>query len=63
MGEAAGQFSYIEAPESTLIEFVETHKIPMVKAIGWYINLYKRDPKKPMPGWFFFLLNMMRKKS
>lgn len=63
MGEAAGQFSYIDAPESTLVEFVETHKIPMIKAIGWYLNLAKRDPKKPMPGWFFFVLNMIRSKS
>ena len=27
MGEAAGHFSYIEDPDGTLIEFVETHKI------------------------------------
>lgn len=63
MGEAAGQFSYIDAPESTLVEFVETHKIPMIKAIGWNLNLAKRDPKKPMPGWFFAALNMMRTKN
>jgi hypothetical protein len=63
MGEAAGQFSYIDAPESTLVEFVETQKIPMIKALGWYLNLAKRDPKKPMPGWFFFVLNLMRSKA
>lgn len=63
MGEAAGRFSYIQAPESTLVEFVETHKIPMVKAIGWNLNLAKRDPKKPMPGWFFTALNVKRSKA
>ena len=63
MGEAAGQFAYIEAPEGTLIEFVETHKVPMIKSIGWYLNLYKRDARKPMPGWFYRVLNMMRKKA
>jgi len=31
MGEAAGHFSYIEDPDGTLIEFVETHKIPIIK--------------------------------
>ena len=28
MGDAAGRFSYIEDPDGTLIEFVETHKLP-----------------------------------
>ena len=32
MGDAAGQFAYIEDPDGTLIEFVETHKVPLVKA-------------------------------
>ena len=61
MGEAAGHFSYIEDPDATLIEFVETHKIPVMKKIGWYLNLTKRDPKKPLPKWFFKVMNMMRK--
>ena len=62
MGEAAGQFAYIEAKEGTLIEFVETHKIPMLKSIGWYLNLHKRDPRQPMPAWFYMVLNLVRKK-
>src|SRR5690606_16373449 len=44
MGEAAGHFSYIEDPNGTLIEFVETHKIPILKKLGWYLDLTKRDP-------------------
>ena len=48
MGEAAGRFSYIEDPDGTLIEFVETHKIPIFKKIGLYLNLKKRDPEKPL---------------
>lgn len=51
MGEAAGQFSYIEDPDGTLIEFVETHKIPVIKKLGWYINLRKRQPEKALPNW------------
>ncbi len=50
MGEAAGYFSYIEDPDGTLIEFVETHKIPILKKIGWYLNLRTRtNPEKPLP--------------
>jgi len=61
MGEAAGHFSYIEDPDDTLIEFVETHKIPIIKKIGWYLNLQKRNPEKPLPNWFFRILGAARK--
>lgn len=61
MGEAAGSFSYIQAPEGTLIEFVETHKIPLIKKIGWSLDLTKRKPG-PLPRWLFSLFRMMRVK-
>ena len=61
MGEAAGHFTYIEAPEGTLIEFVETHKVPILKKLGWYLNLKKRGQLKPLPKWFFKLLAFTRK--
>lgn len=61
MGEAAGHFSYIEDPDGTLIEFVETHKISIIKKIGWYLNITKRKQKKPLPMWFFKILNASRK--
>jgi len=61
MGEAAGHFSYIEDPDGTLIEFVETHKIPIIKKIGWYLNLLKRGQKKPLSQLFFKVLNAARK--
>lgn len=62
MGEAAGNFSYIQAPEGTLIEFVETHKIPLIKKIGWYLNLKKRG-EKPLPNYMFKAFKFMRVKS
>lgn len=31
MGEAAGRFTYIDDPDGTWIEFVETHKVPIAK--------------------------------
>lgn len=51
MGVAAGHFAYVEDPDGTLIEFVETHKVPIFKKIGWYMNLKNRDPKKTLPNW------------
>ncbi len=62
MGEAAGNFAYIQAPEGTLIEFVETHKIPLVKKLGWYLDLRKRG-EKPLPNWMFSLFGLMRVKQ
>jgi len=60
MGEAAGHFSYIEDPDGTLIEFVETHKIPVIKKLGWYLNLKKRDPHKALPDWIIKALKFSR---
>ena len=62
MGEAAGNFAYIQAPEGTLIEFVETHKIPIVKKIGWYIDLRKRG-YHPLPKWIMNMFRFMRVKD
>jgi len=56
MGEAAGQFAYIEDPDGTLIEFVETHKVPIMKKIGWFLDLRKRSATKPLPN---FMLTAM----
>ena len=63
MGEAAGHFSYIEDPDGTLIEFVETHKIPLLKKLGLYLNLRKRDPNKSLPDWMLSTLRFSRVKS
>jgi catechol 2,3-dioxygenase-like lactoylglutathione lyase family enzyme len=63
MGDAAGQFAYIEDPDGTLIEFVETHKIPVAKKLGLSLNLKKRDPEKPLPRWMLSMLRFMRVKS
>ena len=63
MGEAAGHFSYIEDPDGTLIEFVETHKVPIMKKFGWYLDLRKRDPKKHLPDWIVNALKMGRVKD
>lgn len=63
MGEAAGHFSYIEDPDGTLIEFVETHKLPIIKKLGLFINLRKRNPKKHLPNWMLKSLSLSRVKD
>ncbi|WP_287965708.1 VOC family protein [Diaphorobacter sp.] len=63
MGEAAGHFSYIEDPDGNLIEFVETHKIPLIKKLGIHINLRKGDFEKPLPTWMLKFLKLGRIKS
>lgn len=63
MGEAAGHFSYIEDPDGTLIEFVETHKVPVLKKLGWYLNLKKRPAEKPLPNWMLKTMGLNRVKD
>ena len=63
MGEAAGHFSYIEDPDGALIEFVQTKKIPIMKKLGWYLDLRKRDASKPLPDWMLKALKFNRVKE
>ena len=63
MGEAAGHFSYIEDPDGTLIEFVEAHKLPIIKKWGWFINLKKRKHLKPLPDWMLKTMSFNRVKG
>lgn len=60
MGDAAGRFSYIEDPDGTLVEFVETHKLPIMKKMGWYLNLKKRKNQKPLPNWMLKTMSFSR---
>ena len=48
MGEANGHFTYVEDPDGTLIEFVETFKIPIIKKLGLYLNLARKDDHKQL---------------
>lgn len=62
MGEANGHFTYIEDPDGTLIEFVETFKIPILKKLGIYLHLENRDDLKPLPSWIMKCLRFMKSK-
>ena len=61
MGDASGHFAYIEDPDGTLIEFVEAHRLPIIKKFGWYMNLKKRNGKN-LPDWMIKTLKMKRVK-
>jgi hypothetical protein len=60
MGKAAGHFSYIEDPDGTLIEFVETHKIPIIEKLGLFLNIRNRPMEKPLPNWMVGMLAFNR---
>lgn len=60
MGDSAGRFCYMEDPDGTLIELVETHKVPILKKAGWYVNLQKRKDQQPLPDWMIRLLALKK---
>ena len=60
MENAAGRFCYMEDPDGTLIELVETHKVPVLKKLGLYLNLKKRNLEKPLPNWMIKLLSLSK---
>ncbi len=62
MDTAEGRFCYLEDPDGTLIELVETHKIPIVKKWNWNINLKKRKAAKPLPNWIINMLALNKVK-
>lgn len=63
MGKAAGRFSYIEDPDGAWIEFVETHKVPVMEKWNWYLNIKNRKPEKPLPKWMLAALKFNKVKD
>lgn len=62
MDSAAGRFCYVEDPDGTLMELVETHKIPIMKKFGLYLDLKKRNLENPLPNWMIRLLGLSKVK-
>ncbi|GIV27199.1 MAG: hypothetical protein KatS3mg027_1013 [Bacteroidia bacterium] len=62
MGDAAGHFAYIEDPDGTLIEFVETKKVPILKKLNWYWKFSPTKIHQPVPKWMIkaFQLNRVK---
>ena len=63
MGDASGHFCYVEDPDGTLIELVETHKIPVVKKLGWFIDMKKRDGDKSLPKFLFRMMGLVSREK
>ncbi|MGB0177486.1 MAG: VOC family protein, partial [Owenweeksia sp.] len=63
MGKAAGRFAYIEDPDGTWLEFVETHKLPVVEKWNWFMDIRNRHPEKPLPNWMLKALRFNRIKD
>lgn len=61
MGKASGHFGYNEDPDGTLIEYVETHKVPILKKLNWYLDLRKRKQQKPLPNWMVRCMGLGKK--
>lgn len=62
MQDTSGRFCYVEDPDGTLIELVQTHRVPVLKKIGWYINLTNRKSNKPLPNWMVAMLGLNKVK-
>lgn len=62
MGASAGRFGYMEDPDGTLIELVETHRVPIFKKLNWYYNLKKRKHNKPLPDWMIGMMALTKVK-
>ena len=46
---ASGRFAYFEDPDGSLIEFVETYRIPILKK--WGISLNVKKMRRKLPRW------------
>jgi len=42
---------------------VEAHRIPLMKKLGWYLDLSKRDREKSLPRWMVKMLSFKRVKA
>ncbi len=63
MEAADGRFTYVEDPDGTLIELVETFRIPVYKKYGIFLNLTDRDSRKPLPKFMLRALKFLRVKN
>jgi len=63
MGEASGRFTYIEDPDGTLIEFVETFKVPVIARAGLYIDMNRRNKLKKLPKFLFRMMGLVSRQK
>jgi len=63
MGEASGRFTYVEDPDGTLIEFVETYRIPIIVKLGLYIDISRRNQEKRLPKFLFRIIGAVSRQK
>ena len=63
MGDASGRFTYIEDPDGTLIEFVETFKVPVAGKLGWFIDLTRRGSGSELPKFLFRAMGLISRQK
>lgn len=55
--------TYTDDPDGILVEMIEVFKIPIIEKLGIYLNVAKKDPKKPLPRLMLRLMRFMRIKD
>ena len=55
--------TYIDDPDGILVEMIEVFKIPLVEKWGFYLDLTKKDYKKPLPNLLLKMMRFMRVKN
>ncbi len=62
MGKASGHFGYNQDLDGTLIEYVETHKVPLAKKWGIYYTIKQQKKLQNLPKWLVKLFVLARVK-
>lgn len=62
MGDAGGHWGYLEDPDGTLLELVETHHLPIIKKLGWHLDLTRKPPEQPISPWVIRALRLKKVK-
>lgn len=63
MSGADGHFTYVEDPDGTLIELVETFRVPVLKKLGIYLNVKNKDDHKTLPRLIMKAMGFLRVKG
>ena len=58
--EEEGELWLAEAAVPFFAELVETHRLPVLKRLGWYADLRRRPPRKPLPRLVIRALGLTR---
>lgn len=61
--DVAGHLCYVEDLDGTLIELVETHKVPNLKCLRVFLNLKKRNLAKTLAKWLVKCISIHRVKT